>query len=230
MPASTGEGRGAAPRARGSNLTPDVLWAAARGCRRCGAAWSARARRQSYYECKKRFALEGWDRLRERTAAEPDPARAALRDRGRDRECPNGEFNGPFSVADRLVAEGVSPEPSWATIARIPSRPGEWVRSHARGPRRSNRQFTPVDRTRWLGLDRPALSGLSPDSTTHVRVVLESNTCSTQSVRQQLRTRWRACRPASERCDQPAMMRPGWPGFGRWRSSRRRPPHCRRWR
>jgi hypothetical protein len=35
-----------------------------------------------------------------------------------------GEFNGPFSIADRLAAEGVLPLPSRATIARILSRRG----------------------------------------------------------------------------------------------------------
>jgi len=103
--------------------------------------------RQSYYKWKKRFELEGLDGLRERTRrpisiplATPVEIEDAIV-RARKELADAGEFNGPFSIADRLVAEGVSPVPSRATIARILSRRGQVRPQPRKRPRSSYRRF-----------------------------------------------------------------------------------------
>jgi transposase-like protein len=103
--------------------------------------------RQSYYKWKKRFETEGLDGLRDRsrrpvsipiaTAVEIEEAVV----RARKQLAEDGEFNGPFSIADRLAAEGVSPVPSRATIARILSRRGQVRPQPRKRPRSSYRRF-----------------------------------------------------------------------------------------
>ena len=103
--------------------------------------------RQTYYKWKKRFELEGLDGLRDRsrrpgvipiaTPAEVEDAIVRVRKELAD----EGEFNGPFSIADRLAAEGVSPVPSRATISRILSRRGQVRPQPRKRPRSSYRRF-----------------------------------------------------------------------------------------
>jgi transposase InsO family protein len=103
--------------------------------------------RQTYYKWKKRFELEGLDGLRERSRrpgsiplATPVEVEDAIV-RARKELADAGEFNGPFSIADRLAAEGVSPVPSRATIARILSRRGQVRPQPRKRPRSSYRRF-----------------------------------------------------------------------------------------
>jgi transposase InsO family protein len=103
--------------------------------------------RQTYYKWKRRFELEGLDGLRDRsrrplsipiaTPVEVEEAIVRIRKQLAD----EGEFNGPFSIADRLAAEGVSPVPATATIARILSRRGQVRPQPRKRPRSSYRRF-----------------------------------------------------------------------------------------
>ena len=52
-----------------------------------------------------------------------------------------GEFDGPFSIAARLEAGGVSPVPARATIARILARRGQVRPQPRKRPRSSYRRF-----------------------------------------------------------------------------------------
>jgi transposase InsO family protein len=103
--------------------------------------------RQSYYKWKKRFEREGLDGLRDRTRRPntiPNATPAEVEDaivRARKELAEVGEFNGPFSIADRLVAEGFTPVPSRATIARILSRRGHVRPQPRKRPRSSYRRF-----------------------------------------------------------------------------------------
>jgi transposase InsO family protein len=103
--------------------------------------------RQSYYKWKKRFELEGLDGLRERTRrpnSVPIATPVEIEDaivRARKELADAGEFNGPCSIADRLAAQGVSPVPSRATIARILSRRGQVRPQPKKRPRSSYRRF-----------------------------------------------------------------------------------------
>jgi transposase InsO family protein len=103
--------------------------------------------RQSYYKWKKRFEREGLDGLRERTRRPntvPNATPGEVEDavvRARKELAEGGEFNGPFSIADRLAAQGVSPVPSRATIARILGRRGQVRPQPRKRPRSSYRRF-----------------------------------------------------------------------------------------
>lgn len=139
--------------------------------------------RQTYYKWKKRFDLEGLDGLRDRsrrpnsipiaTPAEVEDAIVRVRKELAD----GGEFNGPFSIGERLAAEGVSPVPSRATIARILARRGQVRPQPRKRPRSSYRRFEAgrpnemwqSDWTEWQlidgdGLRRPvAIAGTLDD-------------------------------------------------------------------
>jgi transposase InsO family protein len=103
--------------------------------------------RQTYYKWKKRFELEGLDGLRDRsrrpgvisiaTSVEVEDAIVRIRKELADA----GEFNGPFSIAAGLAAEGIAPVPSRATIARILSRRGQVRPQPRKRPRSSYRRF-----------------------------------------------------------------------------------------
>jgi transposase InsO family protein len=90
-----------------------------------------------------------------------------------------GEFNGPFSIAVRLQAAGISPVPSRATIARILSRRGQVRPQPRKRPRSSYRRFQASrpnemwqsDWTQWqLGDGRPvAIAGTLDD---HARLLV----------------------------------------------------------
>jgi transposase InsO family protein len=103
--------------------------------------------RQTYYKWKRRFELEGLDGLRDRSrrpGSVPIATPVEVEDaivRVRKELADAGEFNGPFSIADRLAAEGVSPVPSRATIARILSRRGQVRPQPRKRPRSSYRRF-----------------------------------------------------------------------------------------
>jgi transposase InsO family protein len=103
--------------------------------------------RQSYYKWKKRFDLEGLDGLKDRSRrpnvivnATPGEVEDAIV-RVRKELADGGEFNGPFSIADRLAAQGMAPVPSRATIARILTRRGQVRPQPRKRPRSSYRRF-----------------------------------------------------------------------------------------
>lgn len=103
--------------------------------------------RQSYYKWKRRFDREGLEGLRDRSrrpgtipfATSPEVEDAIVR--ARKELADAGEFNGPFSIAGRLAAQGVSPVPSRATIARILARRGLVRPQPRKRPRSSYRRF-----------------------------------------------------------------------------------------
>lgn len=103
--------------------------------------------RQSFYKWKKRFETEGLDGLHDRPRRPntvPNATPGAVEDaivRARKELADAGEFNGPFSIADRLAAEGVTPVPSRATIARILARRGQVRPQPRKRPRSSYRRF-----------------------------------------------------------------------------------------
>ena len=103
--------------------------------------------RQTYYKWHKRFEREGLDGLRDRTRrpnAIPLATPVQVEDaivRARKELADAGEFNGPFSIADRLAAQGVTPVPSRATIARILARRGQVRPQPRKRPRSSYRRF-----------------------------------------------------------------------------------------
>ncbi len=103
--------------------------------------------RQSYYKWKKRFEAEGLDGLRERSrrpARIPIATAAEIEDaivRARKELADAGEFNGPVSIAARLVDQGITPVPSRATIARILVRRGQVRPQPRKRPRSSYRRF-----------------------------------------------------------------------------------------
>src|SRR3954454_3459144 len=98
---------------------------------------------QTYYKWKKRFETEGLDGLRDRSrrpgsvpiATPVEIEDAIVRDRKELADA--GEFNGPFSIADRLAAQGMSPVPARATIARILVRRGQVRPQPLKRPRSS---------------------------------------------------------------------------------------------
>jgi transposase InsO family protein len=141
--------------------------------------------RQSYYKWKKRFDLEGLDGLRDRSRRPdtvPNATPADVEDaivRARKELADAGEFNGPFSIADRLAGQGITPVPSRATIARILARRGLVRPQPRKRPRSSYRRFQAgrpnemwqSDWTEWhLADDRPvAIAGTLDD---HSRVLV----------------------------------------------------------
>ena len=145
--------------------------------------------RQTYYKWRKRFEREGLDGLRDRTRrpnSVPNATAAVVEDavvRARKELADAGEFNGPFSIAVRLAAEGVSPLPSRATIARILARRGLVRPQPRKRPRSSYRRFQAgrpnemwqSDWTEWQlaerdGVRRPvAIAGTLDD---HSRVLV----------------------------------------------------------
>jgi len=141
--------------------------------------------RQSYYKWKKRFETEGLEGLRDRSRRPktvPGATPAEVEDaivRARKELADAGEFNGPFSIAARLEAEGICPVPSRATIARILSRRGQVRPQPRKRPRSSYRRFQASrpnemwqsDWTQWqLGDGRPvAIAGTLDD---HARLLV----------------------------------------------------------
>lgn len=128
--------------------------------------------RQTYYKWKRRFDREGLDGLRDRSRqpntisnATPVEVEDAIV-RARKELADAGEFNGPFSIADRLAAQGVSPLPSRATIARILSRRGQVRPQPRKRPRSSYRRFEAgrpnemwqSDWTEWRLIDRDGVA------------------------------------------------------------------------
>jgi transposase InsO family protein len=127
--------------------------------------------RQTYYKWKKRFEREGLDGLRDRSrrpVSTPFATAAGVEDaivRARKELADAGEFNGPFSIAARLVEQGVSPLPSRATIARILSRRGQVRPQPRKRPRSSYRRFQAgrpnemwqSDWTEWQLIDRDGI-------------------------------------------------------------------------
>lgn len=103
--------------------------------------------RQSYYKWKNRFEREGLDGLRDRSrrpAVISNATPAEIEDaivRARKELADAGEFNGPFSIAERLATQDVSPVPSRATIARILARRGQVRPQPRKRPRSSYRRF-----------------------------------------------------------------------------------------
>jgi transposase InsO family protein len=135
--------------------------------------------RQTFYKWKRRFEREGLDGLRDRPRrphSYPTATPVEIEDaivRARKELADAGEFNGEFSIAERLAAEEVSPVPSLATIARILTRRGQ-VRPQPRNrPHSSYRRFQAgrpnelwrSDWTEWhLVEDRPvAIAGTLDD-------------------------------------------------------------------
>ena len=124
--------------------------------------------RQSYYNWKRRFETEGLDGLRDRTRRPnsiPNATPVEVEDaivRARKELAEGGAFNGPLSIADQLAAEGVSPVPSRATIARILVRRGLVAPQPRKRPRSSYRRFQAgrpnelwqSDWTEWRLIDR----------------------------------------------------------------------------
>jgi transposase InsO family protein len=124
--------------------------------------------RQTYYKWHKRFEREGLDGLRDRSRrpnSVPLATPAEVEDaivRARKELADAGEFNGPFSIADRLSAQGVTPVPSRATIARILARRGLVRPQPRKRPRSSYRRFQAgrpnelwqSDWTEWHLVDR----------------------------------------------------------------------------
>jgi transposase InsO family protein len=141
--------------------------------------------RQSYYKWKKRFDLEGLDGLKDRSRRPdtvPNATPADVEDaivRARKELSDGGEFSGPFTIADRLAAHGITPVPSRATIARILARRGLVRPQPRKRPRSSYRRFQAgrpnemwqSDWTEWhLADDRPvAIAGTLDD---HSRVLV----------------------------------------------------------
>jgi transposase InsO family protein len=141
--------------------------------------------RQSYYKWKKRFDLEGLDGLRDRSRRPDTVPNATSGDvedaivRARKELADGGGFNGPFTIADRLAAQGITPVPSRATIARILARRGLVRPQPRKRPRSSYRRFQAgrpnemwqSDWTEWhLVDDRPvAIAGTLDD---HSRVLV----------------------------------------------------------
>lgn len=103
--------------------------------------------RETYYKWKRRFDREGLDGLRDRSRRPnsiPNATPAEVEDaivRARKELADAGEFNGPFSIIDRLRAEGASSVPSRTTIARILSRRGQVRPQPRKRPRSSYRRF-----------------------------------------------------------------------------------------
>jgi len=141
--------------------------------------------RQSYYKWKRRFETEGLDGLRDRSRrphSVPIATSVEVEDavvRARKELADAGEFNGPFSVADRLAAEGIYPVPARATIARILSRRGQVRPQPRKRPRSSYRRFQAArpnemwqsDWTGWhLSGDRPVAIAATLDD--HSRLLV----------------------------------------------------------
>ena len=124
--------------------------------------------RQSYYKWKKRFETEGLDGLRDRTHrpnSTPNATPAEVEDAivlARKELAAEGQFDGPLSIIDKLVADGGWPVPSRATIARILIRRGLVRPQPAKRPRSSYRRFQAgrpnelwqSDWTEWRLVDR----------------------------------------------------------------------------
>lgn len=127
--------------------------------------------RQTYYKWKQRFDRDGLDGLRDQprrpdtiptaTPLEVEEAIVLARKDLADA----GEFNGPLSIAARLTAQGVSPVPSRATIARILTRRGQVRPQPRKRPRSSYRRFQAgrpnemwqSDWTEWRLADRDGI-------------------------------------------------------------------------
>jgi transposase InsO family protein len=103
--------------------------------------------RQTYYKWQARYRAEGLDGLQERsrrphacavmTAAEVEELIVLRRKQLAD----EGEFNGPETIRERLVADGVAGVPSRATIARVLTRRGLVRPQPRKRPRSSYRRF-----------------------------------------------------------------------------------------
>lgn len=123
---------------------PDGVGDVAAFCRAHGIS------RQTYYKWRRRFEAEGLDGLRERSrrpvtspAATPVEVEEAIV-RARKQLADHGEFNGPLSVRDWLLAGGVLDSdvvPSRATIARVLARRGQVRPQPRKRPRSSYRRF-----------------------------------------------------------------------------------------
>src|SRR4051795_9030649 len=116
-----------------------------------------RISRQTYYKWKKRFELEGLDGLRDcsrRPGSIPIATPVEVEDaivRARKELADAGEFNGPFTIAERLPAAGLSPGASRAPNAPVVGPPG---RARPRACRRCRRG--PRSLVCWLAGARSA--------------------------------------------------------------------------
>lgn len=103
--------------------------------------------RATYYKWQARYLSEGVEGLHERSrrphsGGQTTPVR--VEDRivlVRKQLAENGDYNGPQSIGERLVADGVPGVPSRATIARILTRRGLVVPQPRKRPRSSYRRF-----------------------------------------------------------------------------------------
>jgi transposase InsO family protein len=103
--------------------------------------------RTTYYKWQARYLAEGLDGLQEHsrrphscacsTSAEVEELVVLLRKQLAD----NGDYNGPETIGERLLADGVAGVPSRATIARILTRRGLVVPQPRKRPRGSYRRF-----------------------------------------------------------------------------------------
>lgn len=124
--------------------------------------------RETYYKWRRRFDREGLDGLRDRSRRPnsiPNATPIEVEDaivRARKELADAGEFNGPLSIAARLVEEGVGLVPSRATIARVLARRGLVRPQPRKRPRSSYRRFQAgrpnemwqSDWTEWRLVDR----------------------------------------------------------------------------
>lgn len=103
--------------------------------------------RTTYYKWQQRYVVEGADGLQERsrrplscvftTSADVEELIVLLRKQLAD----NGDYNGPETIREQLIADGLLDVPSRATIARILTRRGLVVPQPRKRPRSSYRRF-----------------------------------------------------------------------------------------
>jgi transposase InsO family protein len=147
--------------------------------------------RQTYYKWRRRFELEGLDGLRERSRRPASSAATTAAEieelivRARKLLADNGEFNGPASIRDRLLTDGVTAVPSRSTIARILSRRGQVRPQPRKRPRSSYRRFVAArpnemwqsDWTEWhLADGKPVAIAATLDDHSRLLVGIQAGT------------------------------------------------------